>query len=102
MNRRHPRTMKKIPWPRSPPTWLYAMKKPETIPSVPNTRRATASAISLTGGRLLTVYEVSIMMSSSVIENAWSTYAIYTAADPDQWKSIATDLEKTRNEVESA
>lgn len=36
------------------------------------------------------------MMSSSVIENAWSTYAIYTAADPDQPKSNATDLERTR------
>ncbi|CAN8254986.1 unnamed protein product [Cochlearia groenlandica] len=35
------------------PTLLYAMKKPKTIPSVPNTRRATASEISFTGVRLL-------------------------------------------------
>lgn len=68
---------RKVPWARSPPTRLLAMKVPTMIPSMPKTRRETARAISLTGGRLLTVNGESIIMSSSVIENAWSTYAIF-------------------------
>lgn len=77
------------------------MKKPETIPRVPNTSKATASAISFTGGRLLTVYEVSIIMSSSVIENAWSTYAIlHSFRIKDQWETIRTDLEESRMTID--
>lgn len=49
---------------------------PQMMPKVPKTRRETARTISLIGGRLLTVYDVSIIMSSSDIEKAWSTYAI--------------------------
>lgn len=66
----------RLPWARSPPTLLTAMTAPRIIPRTPKTRRAIARAISLMGGLLLTLYEVSIMMSSSEIENAWSTYAI--------------------------
>ena len=66
---------KKVPWARSPPMRLTAMKMPMMIPRVPKTRRDTARAISLIGALLFIVYEVSIIMSSSVIENAWSTYA---------------------------
>lgn len=65
-----------VPWALSPPILLYAMKMPKTMPRVPKTRREIARAISLIGGRLWTMYEGSIIISSSVIEKAWSTYAI--------------------------
>lgn len=57
------------------------MREPMMIPRVPKTRRATARAISLIGGLLFAVYDVSIIMSSSEIENAWSTYIFRTLSD---------------------
>lgn len=47
------------------------------MPRVPKTRRERARAISLIGGRLLITYDDSSMRSSSsVMEKAWSTYAM--------------------------
>lgn len=75
-NGKYEKRKKGVPWARSPPTWLTAMTMPRTIARAPKTRSETARAISLIGGLLLTVYDVSIIISSSDIENAWSTYAI--------------------------
>lgn len=68
------------------------------MPRVPKTRRETARPISLMGGLLLAVYDVSIIMSSSEIENAWSTYIFSISFF--WWFCLWTDLAEVFNEDE--
>ncbi|KAL2495763.1 Uncharacterized protein Fot_39520 [Forsythia ovata] len=57
---------KLLSWVVSPPTLLMAMVMPRTIPRAPKMKSDRTSAISLIGGLLFTVYEDSIIMSSSI------------------------------------
>ncbi|KAF2531660.1 hypothetical protein F2Q70_00033290 [Brassica cretica] len=58
------------------------MKKPETIAKAPNTRRATASAISLTGGRLFTVdHHVLVRYRERMVHVRHS----HSSVDLNQW-----------------
>jgi hypothetical protein len=77
------------------------MKKPATTEMKPKTSRATAKAISFTGGRFsIARAPPSRKSSSSVIEKAWSTYAIERKKrGTEKWRGVARVCGRKRRKL---